>query len=258
MGADVTRASLNLFHRPNVTIAGRRAKVTGGSLRLLAYIALSGRRVDRRAASGILWPDGSDARAAGNLRSALWRLRQEDADLVEKDQRTLRLHPDTAVDLRTVTAWADRVVTGRLTEGDLDTPSWRMNALDLLPGWYDDWVVVERERLRQRLLHALEALSTLLVGAGRYLEAVDVAQEVVGREPLRESGQRVLVQAHLAEGNVGEAARCFVHFRTLLARELGVDPGPELLRIFRERRRPPVTRPADLAASTSPAPSGAG
>src|SRR4051794_25910706 len=168
--------SLNLFHGPSVVVAGRPVALADGSLRLLAFLALSGRRVDRRSAGGTLWPGGSDARAAGNLRSALWRLRQEDADLVENDQRTLRLRPDTVVDLQTVTAWADRLVTDRPAEGDLDTPIWQVDAPDLLPDWHHDWVVVERERLRQRLLHALEALSRLLVAAGRYAEAVDVAQ----------------------------------------------------------------------------------
>jgi DNA-binding SARP family transcriptional activator len=89
---------------------------------------------------------------------------------------------------------------------------------------------VERERLRQRLLHALEALSRLLVQEGRHTEAVDVAQEVTAREPLRESGQLVLVEAHLAEGNIGQALACFHRYRGLLAHDLGVHPGPDLVR----------------------------
>jgi hypothetical protein len=132
--------SLNLFRGPLRMVAGRPVALADGSLRLLAFLALSGRRVDRRSAGGTLWPDGSDTRAAGILRSAFWRLRQEDADLVENDKRTLRLRSDTVVDLQTVTAWADRLVTGRLATGDLDTPIWRVDAPDLLPGWqHDGW-----------------------------------------------------------------------------------------------------------------------
>src|SRR5690242_21218853 len=50
-----------------------------------------------------------------------------------------------------------------------------VDAIDLLPGWYDDWVLMERERVRQRLLHALEALSGQLAQVGRCAEAVDAA-----------------------------------------------------------------------------------
>ena len=112
----------------------------------------------------MLWPIGNDVRAAGNLRSALWRLRGAGIDLLESDNCALRLHPDTVVDLHVVSDWAARLIEGRACVDDLNTGAWRSNALELLPGWYDDWVVFERERLRHRVLHGLESL-------GRYLAA---------------------------------------------------------------------------------------
>ena len=81
------------------------------------------------------------------------------------------------------------------TEKLLDV-EWRGDALDLLPGWYDDWVVFERERLRQRLLHALEMLSLRLVRQGRFGEAVEAAL-LVHAEPLRESDLGVRPEAEL-------------------------------------------------------------
>lgn len=111
---------------------------------------------------------------------------------------------------------------------DLSALKWRTDALDLLPGWYDDWVLLERERVRQRLLHALEALSRQLGRAGRHAEAVESALVAVGAEPLRESAQRALIEAHLAEGNLIEAMRTYDAYRELTRRELGVDPGREL------------------------------
>jgi DNA-binding SARP family transcriptional activator len=100
--------------------------------------------------------------------------------------------------------------------------------MDLLPGWYDDFVIFERERLRQRLLHALEALSRLLVDARRYAQAVEVALEAVHAEPLRESAHRTLLEAHLAEGNLVEARRGYCGYRDLIRRDLGVEPDPAL------------------------------
>jgi len=78
---------------------------------------------------------------------------------------------------------------------------WDLDDLELLPGWYDDWVIVGRERLRQRLLHAVETLSRELVRGGRCAQAVEAALVVVNAEPFRESAHRVLIEAHLAEGN---------------------------------------------------------
>jgi DNA-binding SARP family transcriptional activator len=102
------------------------------------------------------------------------------------------------------------------------------------PGWYDDWVLLERERVRQRLLHALEALSRQLAGAGRCAEAVEAAMMAVTAEPLRESAQRVLIQAHLAEGNWVEGRRTLEAYRDVLDRELGVQPDPELAALLRQ------------------------
>lgn len=246
------RSALNLFDGPSVVSGGLLVDLPEGSMRLLVFVALSGGRVERRSAAGTLWPGGNDVRAAGNLRSALWRLRVAGVDLVENQRWTLRLKPGTVVDLQVVSAWAARVVAGRAEGGDLDSTVWQSNVLDLLPGWYDDWVTFERERLRQRLLHALDALSGQLCRAGRCADAVEVAMEAVQRDPLRESAQRALVEAHLAEGNVGEALRAFQSYRQLLVRELGVEPGADLVRVVRSRCGPHrCAGPVRLAAVTT-------
>jgi DNA-binding SARP family transcriptional activator len=103
--------------------------------------------------------------------------------------------------------------------------------VDLLPDWYDDWVILERERYRQLRLHALEALSRLLADRDRYAEAIDVGLAAVACEPLRESAHRVLIRTHLAEGNVAEAARQYRSYRRMLQEELGVEPSEELGRL---------------------------
>jgi DNA-binding SARP family transcriptional activator len=108
------------------------------------------------------------------------------------------------------------------------------DALDLLPGWYDDWTILERERLRQRLLRALESLSALLSRAGRHADAVESALAAVCAEPLRESAQRALVEAYLAERNECEARRALCDYRDLLARELGVAPSADLTALVRD------------------------
>jgi DNA-binding SARP family transcriptional activator len=222
-----------LFGGPYVMFSGRRLEVPDGSKRLLVFVALGTGRVDRRFAAGSLWPVGNDDRAAGNLRSALWRLRCAGIDLLESDKRSLMLRPGTVVDVSLVCEWAARLVDGSATEADLRAVNLRNDAMDLLPGWYDDWVIFERERIRQRLLHALEILSRRLAALGRCAEAVETAISAVSADPLRESANRVLIEAHLAEGNLAEGRRAYERYRTIARRELGVEPGRELTTLVR-------------------------
>ncbi|MFF0014101.1 BTAD domain-containing putative transcriptional regulator [Streptomyces sp. NPDC005374] len=227
--------TLHLFGGLFVTLDGRREDIPEGSKRLLVFVALRSGRVERRQAAGALWPIGDDARAAGNLRSALWRLNKVGVDLLQVDKYGLALREDVLLDVRLVADWASRLLTGSATAGDLKATPSTMDALDLLPGWYEDWVLMERERVRQRLLHALEAQSRQLAEAGCFGQAVDAAMQAVGVDPLRESAQRALVEAHLAEGNWMEARRSLELYAELLDRELGVSPGVEITALLHGR-----------------------
>ncbi|WP_298942587.1 BTAD domain-containing putative transcriptional regulator [uncultured Microbacterium sp.] len=213
-----------LLGTPTVMQDGRLRAVPEGCKRVLAFVALQHGRVDRRHAAGSLWPDGSDDRASGNLRSALWRLRGAGIDVIESDKISVFLREHTTTDLDELCEWADRLIAGSFDEDDLHVPNWTSTIAELLPGWYDEWVIFERERIRQRMLHALEVLSCTLRRAGRYGEAIDAAVDAVAVEPLRESAHRVLAEAHVAEGNVIEARRTYMRYRDLARRELGVEP----------------------------------
>jgi DNA-binding SARP family transcriptional activator len=109
---------------------------------------------------------------------------------------------------------------------------------DLLPDWYDDWVLVEAEDWRQLRLHALEALAGRLIAVGRWGEAVGAASAAVRAEPLRESARAALIQAHLAHGNQSEAVREFARYRALLDTELGLAPIPRLHELLESLRSP--------------------
>jgi len=216
-----------------VTRNGNRLEVPEGSKRLLAFLCLRRGPVERCHAAGTLWPSVDDRRAAGNLRSALWRLRGADIDVLEADKRLIGLRQGVAVDVYELAEWASRLVARRPARGDLSLRRPLDDALDLLPGCYDDWAIIERERMRQRMLRALEALSRELTAMGRYGEAVDAALTAIVAEPLRESAQRALLEAHLAESNLIEARRDFLAYRNLVRRELGVEPSVELAALVR-------------------------
>jgi DNA-binding SARP family transcriptional activator len=245
--APPTTAAVRVLGGLALSCGSRPIGVPPGSGRLLAYLALHPSGVDRRRAAGVLWPTVTDGRAAGNLRSALWRLQSVGAPLVVAGQSALRLHPDVVVDLRAVEHWATRVITGTADPADLAVAPGPIADLELLPGWYDDWVLATRERLRMRLLHALEALGLLLRRAGRPAEAIEAVHVAVLVEPLRESGQRALIEAHQAAGDWVAARRQFDQFRGLLRREVGVEPSAELAAVV---ARPRGGTPARAAPVT--------
>lgn len=226
-------ATLHLLGGPYLAINGRRMAIPEGSKRLVAYVALQGGRVHRRQAASTLWPDVDPHRAAGNLRSAAWRLRRAALPILQAEACALSLKQPVCVDIDGVLNWARRMADGKPEPADLDVRPGILQALDLLPGWYDDWVLEERERVRQVLLHAIDALAQHLVHANRCGEAVEAALTAVSAEPLRESAQRALIEAHLAEGNRFEAWRSFASYEELLSRELGIRPSIEMRTLVR-------------------------
>jgi DNA-binding SARP family transcriptional activator len=228
---DVRESGLELclLGGPYLVVGGQRWEVPEGCQRLLAFLSMNGGKVLRRRAAGLLWPEVEEERAAGNLRSVLWRLRASGADVVCSDKSAVWLHPTTHTDVAVVHGWAARVLHGHPSPDDLHIGWWHPEVVDLLPGWYDEWIIFARERLRQQVLHALESLSTLLVQGERYADGIEAALLAVEIDPLRESAQRRLIEAHLAEGNTVEAHRALRTYGGLLRRDLGIRPSPGLV-----------------------------
>src|SRR5205823_1412820 len=136
-----------------VTVEGEDVPLPMNGQRVLAFLALQRHALQRSYVAGSLWLDSTDDHAAGNLRSALWRLNRRHR-LVEANGEALRLAADVAVDVDAAVAQAHRL----LDPGEPDCPGPREVHLfgDVLPDWYDDWVTIERERFRQLRAHALE------------------------------------------------------------------------------------------------------
>lgn len=217
---------LGLLHGFEVRLGGRTLELPLSAQRLIAFVALQDRPLQRLFVAGNLWLDSSEERANASLRTTLWRLGRHGCPIVAASGNQVSLAPGVEVDLHVVRAQARRVLQHeQANRDDLDI---LCLAGELLPDWYDDWVLIERERFRQLRLHALDALCEELTAAGRYAAAVEAGHASVAAEPLRESAHRLLVSAYLAEGNAGEAIRQYRLFRTLLASELGLAPSPQM------------------------------
>ena len=213
-----------------------------GVQRLIAHLSLSGRPACG-AVAGQLWPDVPEAQAHGSLRTTLWRVRRAVPGLVVVSGGTVALAAGVRVDVREFVGWAHAVLDPARGLDRIDAAA-AVGAGTLLPGWDDDWVQLERERLRQLRLHALEVLADRLALAGRYGEALEAAHGAARDEPLRESAQRAIIRVHLAEGNRAEAMRAYDDFRDQLLRELGVPPTRRMQELVRPARRESDPAPA--------------
>jgi DNA-binding SARP family transcriptional activator len=214
--------------------------VPRASQRLLAFLALHGRMVSRAAVAGTLWPDASESRAYSNLRSALSRLERMARKALAASKLELGLAEGVTVDVRHARALARRLLDPAVTpdRSEMGTVAVAALSANLLPDWYDDWVLTEAEDWRQLRLHALEALAGRLIAAGRWGEALGAAGAAVRAEPLRESAHAAVIQVHLAEGNQSEAVREFASYRALLHAELGLEPTPRLRQLVQNLHSP--------------------
>jgi DNA-binding SARP family transcriptional activator len=202
----------------------------GSSQRLLAFLALRDRAVMRATVAGTLWPEASDDHAHSSLRSAISRLSELNRQAVLVNPLDLRLGDAVRVDIREARLLAYRLLDVEVSPPREDVAAASIDALsaDLLPDWYDDWIVLEGEDWRQLRLHALEALAQRFTEGGRYGEATGAALAAVRADPLRESPRTTLINAHLAEGNQSEALREFERYRSQLVAELGLEPTAHL------------------------------
>lgn len=200
--------------------------------RLLAFLALQGRPLHRAYVAGRLWMDGSQEHAHGCLRTTLWRMPGLSVPLVEITSTHVALAELVGVDARELEEAAERVLQGSTPPAPKDVKQ-LAHAGELLPDWYDDWILDERDHLAQLRLVALEMGGERLVQAARYPEATVAALAAVRTDPLRESAQRLLIRSYLGDGNVAGALRQFSVFRAQLGRGLGLEPSPQMLDLVR-------------------------
>ncbi len=225
-------ARLCLLGGFELRLQGVCAELPISAQRLISFLALHPRSLTRVFVAGSLWSDAAEAHASSSLRSVLWRLRAR-TPVVCATSTHLSLAPWLQIDIADCTGVARRLLSADdiPDRADIHVLS---DAGELLPDWYDDWLIVERERLRQRRLHALEAASERLTAAGRYAEALEAGLAAVAMEPLRETGHAAVITTHLAEGNLVEASRQYDQLRAGLRANLGADPSARVRRLLRD------------------------
>jgi DNA-binding SARP family transcriptional activator len=207
-------------------VDGEVVRTPAGVQRLVAFIALRG-PTTRTMAAGALWSHVDERRAQASLRTSIWDANRQCSALVVACGTDLVLNKDVHVDVSETDARARRILTDPSSVPKADLTADVINR-ELLAGWYEDWVLAERERSRQLRLHALEAASQELLNRDNVGAAMDAALKVVSAEPLRETAHRLTIGIHIAEGNTSEAVRHYMSYRQLLGDELGLAPSPQM------------------------------
>lgn len=224
MGSDdQIQWSVRLFGFWRLNRDGHPIAVSTRQQRIISALAVLGPQT-RRSLASLLWPDSSEAQASGNLRASVYRVSHELPHLLGSFGDVLALGESVWVDVHRVRSLISAIE--RSTDDLPQDASELLRTADLLPGWYEDWVLFEQERLNQQRLAALDNLTRRELVAGHSAEAISLARIAAGIEPLRERSQLLLVRSYLAADDRASALKCYQDFHALVHRELGIAPSP--------------------------------
>lgn len=214
---------------------------------LLKFLVLRlGQRVPKDVLLDLLWPDLPAEKASNAFYVTLHTLRKilsdglrEEIEYVASRDGMIYLEPGLVEE---VDVEAFERVSALALNGPGKNPDKTLAHLkearqlyrgDLLPeDVYADWLVPVRERLRQQYLRVLEVLATTSAKGGRLEEALELWQEVILRDPFHETGQREVIRLLILQGRQAAARRQFLRYRRLLQKEVGAEPGPEVMQLF--------------------------
>ncbi|MBW7881023.1 MAG: AAA family ATPase [Caldilineaceae bacterium] len=232
---------------------------------LIAYLLLHrGTPQSRQRVAFLFWPDTSEAQAQTNLRQLLHHLRRAwpaCADYIYVEPRTIawQMGAPCNVDLVAFTQAAAEA-SAAVRQGRTDVARTACaQAVDLyrgelLPASYDEWLLAERERLRQTYLDILEHLVILCENERDYPAAIHYAQRFLRADPLHETTYRRLMRLYALNGDRASALRTYHLCATTLERELGVVPSRDTQEAHARllnMATPPVLRDQPMQSSSS-------
>jgi TolB-like protein/DNA-binding SARP family transcriptional activator len=255
-------AELTLFGGFELKLAGGQVVDLPGQKdrALLAILALPpGATHSRDKLASLLWSDRGDQQARDSLKHALTRLRQclqaASRPPIVADRQSVRLDA-AAVTIDVATF--ERLLSDGTPEGlEQAAALYRGDLLDgigLRDPAFEDWLLIERQRLSQRAEEALTNLLTQSLAAGARDRAAAAARRLLSLDPLREAACRALMQIHADRAEAAQALKVYETLRDRLHRELGVKPEPETVKLYesiRQRRAAPA--PAAAAPPLAPA-----
>lgn len=237
---------------------GRQLRLTRTAQSLLAYLALFQNKSHRRELlADLFWKDQSDRNARRCLSTTLWRMNKElkrellgesAAFLDTKTMGEIQFSPGANL-------WIDVAAFERKANLALHTHTAEMDEHEaclleqavqlyrgeLLEGYYDDWVLLERERLNMLFLRCLSRLMYYHHQQKEWPRSIHYGQRILQIDPFREQIHRELMLLYLENGQRSQAIQQYELCHRLLVEELGIEPLPETQSLYREILNPPAT-----------------
>ena len=215
---------------------------------LLAYLILNAGTAQRREkVAGLLWPESTEANARSNLRHALWRLRKALGTDPRTGQDYLRADDITIAFGATAAYWLDAAVldrkTGESAAADDLIKTVSVYEGELLPGFYDEWVTLEQERLQSVFERKMQLLLERLVEEGRWPEVLEWGERWIALGHTPEPAYRGLMTAHGALGDQSSVGAVFQRCVEALRQELGVESSQQTRDLYERLSRGEVTPP---------------
>ena len=227
---------LALLGAVSLTVSDRRSTRRAAQQRRVALLAILAsapdQSVSRDRLLGLLWPERDERTARHLLADSLYVLRCALGDrAITASGEALRLSSNDVwsdvVEFRRAVAdarWSDAL---ELYRGDFLDGFFLRNAAE-----FDQWALAERSRLRALATRSAAALSTELAAAGRLQGALAAAERALEIAPHDETIVRDVVRQLIAVNNMARAASVGRAFVERLARELGVSPSAETMRLL--------------------------
>lgn len=210
---------------------------------LLAYLALFRDRSHVRQELGeLLWPEREPEVIGRNLRQALTSLRHvlepppmPSGTVLQVQHTALGLNREAVAtdvaEFESALAEARRTADPQVRER-LIRQAVALYKGELLPGFYEDWIVQERLRLEDLYVSALRRLAEAHQEAGESDEAIQAWRLAVAKEPLQEEGHLALMRLYLQSDRPASAVQQFRELQTALREELREEPGEEAKRLY--------------------------
>ena len=231
------------------------------ALALLAYLAVTKRPHSRESLAGLLWGEMPDAAAKANLRKILSVLREIAAPNVEIGRQAVGFNRasnywlDTEIfEAKPQDPAATSITPAEMQDRDVKLldDAVQLYKGDFLEGFYvrdapafEEWVLPERERLRQRMLQALYRLAAYYTARGHYARGIEYTTRLLALEPWHEEVHQQMMLLFALSGQRSAALNQFEVCRRLLADELGVQPNRDTVELHhRIARGEVVAQPA--------------
>lgn len=232
MGKDGYGLHLRLLQSWQLCQATEVLHVATRQQRLITALAIHGPR-PRSFLAGLLWPEIAEQKALESVRVAVHLISRQVPGLLVNGGAVLSLNERLDVDLHRLRAQIRELGQAGL-DGNAAFLLQQLRESELLPGWYEDWVLFEQNRLQQDRLHAYHLIARQSLVRCDYEAALQASEAALALEPLRESAVGLLIEAERRQGNNAAALRAFEKFQCRLKEDMGLMPSDGLQRLARD------------------------